>query len=101
MGEAAMTMADHVFAEAMAAYAVNPFGDQKRESLMLACAKEVRGKLSDIPAISRLALNFDVLTTLSPGPARASEMVDLRRNLARFHEWRLGRAQEALKRQHD
>ncbi|MDI3335882.1 hypothetical protein QKW60_05655 [Defluviimonas aestuarii] len=101
MNEGQMTMADHVFAEAMAAYAVNPCSDQKRQNLMLACARDVRGHLSDIPAISRLALNFDVLTTLAPGPARGSEMFDLKRNLARFHEWRLGRAQEALKRQQD
>lgn len=99
MSDAHMTLADHVFAEAMSAFAINPHHEAAREKLYLACARDVRGQLSDIPAISRLAINFDVLTTVRPGPAMIAERLDLRRNLARFHEWRLGRVQEALKRQ--
>lgn len=101
MEEPQMTLADHVFAEALAAFAANPCPDGAREKLYLGCARDVRGRLSDIPAISRLAVNFDVITTLPPGPTRGAEIYDLKRNIARFHEWRLGRAQEALKRRTD
>ncbi len=57
-------------------------------------ARDVRGGLSDIPEISRLALGFDALLA-SDGRHRAWALYELQRDLARFYEWRVGRAQEA------
>lgn len=94
---AQMTLHDHAFVAALSAIAVNPMQDGDRTRFLLGVATEHRGKLTGLPEITRLSRNHDALTALSfRSEGWASEFFDLRRNLAAFHEWRLGRARDAL-----
>lgn len=92
-----LTLRDHAFVAALTALAVNPSSDPERMKFLMEVAGEFRGALSDVPHVSRLALDFDLMARA--GAARTTHIFDLRRDLAAFHEMRLGRAQDAIRRQ--
>jgi len=97
--EPALTMADHAFVAALTAVVLPVVDDEARAAMLMAVARDMRPRLSDIAVISRLAFCHDAVAAgTRHSAAWRRDMDDLKHHLTRFHEWRLGRAQEALRR---
>lgn len=98
--EPKMGPADAAFVSGLTAYLLPVVRDAAREQLLLSALKDLRPRLSQVPQIMGMALCFDALCGLTPWSEDwRHEYEDLRGRIVRFNEWRLGRAQEALRRQ--
>lgn len=97
--EPALGPADMGFVAGLTAIVLPVVHDAERRKFLLDVLAEFRPGLSDHPQILGLALSYDALRGLTPWSADWwREFEEIRGRLARFNEWRLGRAQEALKR---
>lgn len=97
--EVALGPADIGFVAGLTAIALPVVHDAERREFLLRVLAEFRPALSDHPQILGLALSYDAIRVLTPwsGDWRR-EFEDIRERLARFNEWRLGRAQDAYRR---
>jgi hypothetical protein len=97
-----MGPADAGFVSGLTALILPIVRDSAREKLLTEVLAEMRPHLSAAPQILGLAICFDVLRSHAPwSEAWRREIEDLRRRIVDFNEWRLGRAQEALRRRQD
>lgn len=91
--------ADMGFVAGLSAIALAFVHDPERVAFLMDVLGEFRPLLSDHPQVLGLALSFDAMRHLKPWSGDWwRELEEVRGRLARFNEWRLGRAQEALKR---
>lgn len=97
--EPALGPADAGFVSGLTALILPVVRDAARERMLIDVLAEFRPHLSDHPRVLGMALCSDGLRSLTPwSEGWRQEFEDARRRLTAFNEWRLGRAQEALRR---